>query len=95
MRTVIGDGHIRNSNDSGMLLIPFGGKFVSVHFVVTSTSLFFWPRSATFLVVTSALDPHHKSCLRAHLPKNDSKRQQIFELFEISESGESSMKAKR
>lgn len=78
VRSTIGDGHKRRFNCSGnMLFILFYGKFVSVHFIVTTTDLYFWPSNVTWLVVILVFDPFERGNKR----------------FAISVSGESSMKA--
>lgn len=61
MRSTIGDGHIRKFNCSGnMLFISFYGKFVSVHCIVTTTDLYFWPSNVTWFVVILVFDPFER-----------------------------------
>ena len=53
MRNTIVDGRIRSFRGFGnMLLVSFGGRFVSVHFIVLIINLHFWLSYVVFLVVT-------------------------------------------
>lgn len=42
MKYMIGDGPVRRLNDSGNILsISLCGKFISIHFIVTTTKLYY------------------------------------------------------